>query len=102
MGDYKIRRGRPGRKTVGIRELKANAAGIVRHVREAHASYVVTHRGRPVGVILPVDGENERMDESEPVDPPAAWQTFLNAGRRLEPKFRRGASGIRALSDMRR
>jgi prevent-host-death family protein len=101
MGDYKTRSGRRtrGAKSVGIRELKANAAGILRHVREAHATYVVTHRGRPVGMILPVEAEN---DASEPGDAHGAWQAFLTAGRRLEPRFRQDAGGVRALTDMRR
>jgi prevent-host-death family protein len=57
MSDHTKRTRRPGRtrRSVGIRELKAHAAGILRQVRESRASYVVTHRGHAVGVILPVD-----------------------------------------------
>ena len=42
---------------VGIRELKNQATAIVRNVRENRAEYVITHRGRPVAVLLPVDEE---------------------------------------------
>jgi prevent-host-death family protein len=88
------------RKTVGVRELKTHAAGILRHVRESRASYILTHRGRAVGVILPLEPVEDRSATAD--DPPAAWDSFLRAGRRLERRFQRGVSGVRLLSDMRR
>jgi prevent-host-death family protein len=42
---------------VGVRELKNRATEIIRNVRERRAEYVVTYRGRPVAVLLPVDEE---------------------------------------------
>lgn len=90
------------RKSVGVRELKTHAARILRQVREARASYLLTHRGRAIGVILPVDSEDEAWHAPEAVDAPAAWEAFLRAGRRLERRFAAGASGVRLLSDMRR
>lgn len=42
-------------RQVGIRELKNDAPEIVRAVREEGAEYVITLRGRPVAMILPVD-----------------------------------------------
>lgn len=40
---------------IGIRELKAKASELVRHVAEDHAVYTITRRGRPVGVLAPAD-----------------------------------------------
>jgi len=40
---------------VGVRELKNQATKIIRDIRENRAEYVVTYRGRPVAVLLPVD-----------------------------------------------
>jgi prevent-host-death family protein len=105
MQDHTARR-RPAKKksapetnVVGVRELKTHAAGIVRHVREARASYVLTHRGRAVGVILPL----EPIDElSSREDPSAAWDAFVDAGRRLERRFRADTGGVRELTRMRR
>ena len=48
--------------SVGVRELKNRATGIIRDVRENRAEYVVTYRGRAVAVLLPVD---ERWLEAE-------------------------------------
>jgi prevent-host-death family protein len=42
---------------VGVRALKNQTTEIVRDVRENRAEYVVTYRGRPVAVLLPVDEE---------------------------------------------
>lgn len=95
-------RPRTPKKVVGVRELKTHAARILRHVREARASYILTHRGRAVGVILPLDPIEEASPASEGADSRAAWNAFLRAGRRLERRFRPGASGVRLLSEMRR
>ena len=95
-------RARPTRKIVGVRELKTHAARIVRQVRDSRASYILTHRGRAVGVILPLDPADSAYQTSEAVDAAAAWNTFVQAGRRLERRFRRGVSGVRLLSTMRR
>lgn len=89
-------------KSVGVRELKTHAAHILRQVRESRTSYLVTHRGRAIGVILPVDAEDDASQTSESVDATTAWETFVRAGRRLERRFTPGESGVRLLSDMRR
>lgn len=90
------------RKSVGVRELKTHAARILRQVREARTSYLLTHRGRAIGVILPVDSEDQAWHAPEAVDATAAWEAFMRAGRRLERRFAAGASGVHLLSDMRR
>lgn len=87
---------------VGVRELKTHAARILRQVRDSRASYILTHRGRAVGVILPLDPSEGLPQVSEDADATAAWNAFVSAGRRLEPRHRRGISGVRLLSTMRR
>ena len=87
-----------GRRAVGVRELKTHAAGILRHVRESRASYVLTHRGRAIGMILPLEPGEEPPSAPEGVGD--AWDEFLQAGRRLERRFQAG--GVRLLSEMRR
>lgn len=83
---------------VGIRELKAGAAGILRHVREQHATYVVTLRGRAVGVLMPI----EAAPPAEEKAPAQAWNAFLGAGRRLQRAFRSGRGAVADLSSSRR
>lgn len=85
---------------VGVRELKTHAARILRRVRDARASYIVTHRGRAVGVILPLETGDGTSLMPDTTDAAAAWDAFVLAGRRLE--FRPGVSGVRLLSATRR
>lgn len=103
MRDHVARqaRGKGTRKSVGIRELKTHAARILRQVREARASYLLTHRGRAIGVILPVDIESETSVTGD-TDARVAWEAFLRAGRRLERRFEAPTGGVRILSGMRR
>jgi len=100
MRDHQTPRRGATRKIVGVRELKTHAAGILRHVRESRASYILTHRGRAVGMILPLEPVEDRSTLSE--DAAAAWDAFLRAGRRLERRFSPTISGVQLLSQMRR
>lgn len=95
-------RRKSARTAVGVRELKTHAARILRHVREARASYILTHRGQAVGVILPLDAPEEVAPSADDAHTGAAWDAFLRAGQRIQGRFRPGASGVRLLSDMRR
>ena len=97
-----VRRSKGARQTVGVRELKTHAARILRHVREARASYILTHRGQAVGVILPLDGDAEVPPSADDASTGAAWNAFIRAGQRIQGRFRPGAGGVRLLSDMRR
>jgi prevent-host-death family protein len=94
MGDYKKRSPR----SVGVRELKAGAAGIMRAVREEQAAYVVTHRGREVAVILPAQSVGA-ADAARSGD---AWSDFVVAGRRVARAFRKGDSAVAELASSRR
>lgn len=91
-----------GTTAIGVRELKTHAARIVRHVREARASYILTHRGQAVGVILPLGAPYETAPSADDAHTAAAWDAFLRAGQRIQGRFRSDASGVRLLSDMRR
>ena len=55
-------------KTVGIRELKANATQIVRSVRDDAEEYLVTVSGEPVALLTPVSNarlEAHRLEDLE-------------------------------------
>jgi antitoxin (DNA-binding transcriptional repressor) of toxin-antitoxin stability system len=95
-------RRKSAKRAVGVRELKTHAARILRHVREARASYILTHRGQAVGVILPLEAPEDDAPSVDDGHPGAAWDAFLRAGKRIQPRFRPGAGGVRVLSDMRR
>ena len=46
---------------IGVRELREHTADVLRQVREQKVEYVITHQGKPVAFLSPVD---ERAVES--------------------------------------
>jgi prevent-host-death family protein len=42
---------------IGVRELRQRATEVLRQVREQRAEYVITHQGRPIALLLPVNAE---------------------------------------------
>jgi prevent-host-death family protein len=48
-------------RTVGSRELKTHLSEVLRHVRERHETYAITHRGRVVARLVPA--AEQTMDE---------------------------------------
>ncbi len=67
------------RKT-GIRELKMRASEIVRRVRDRNVRYIITHRGRPVAVLGPVEGTP--LPEAGTPDG-SAWQLLERLGKEI-------------------
>jgi prevent-host-death family protein len=44
-------------RQIGLRELRDRASQILREVREEKNEYIITHHGRPVALLIPVDQE---------------------------------------------
>jgi len=40
---------------IGVRELRTQTSRILQRVREEKAEYIITHQGRPIAILLPVD-----------------------------------------------
>lgn len=69
-------------KEIGIRELKARASELVRHVAEEHATYTITRRGRPVGVLAPADyvpPERSRLNDEAWARLEEMWDRFAKS-----------------------
>ena len=65
---------------VGVRELKARASEIIRNVRERRARYVITYRGRPVGLLMPVDEARALPLSSADELATTAWEELTRLG----------------------
>ena len=52
---------------IGVRELKTRASEIVRNVRDTRARYVITLRGRPIGLLLPLGESKADAEDSRDV-----------------------------------
>jgi prevent-host-death family protein len=84
---------------VGVRELKARASEIVRAVREHRARYVITYRGRPVGVLAPLADLDREVGEESDMD---AWEELTRLGEEIGRKWCSPLTGTELLSQMRR
>jgi prevent-host-death family protein len=81
-------------RKIGIRELKEQATAVVRRVREEGVEYVITLRGEPVAVILPVE-QGGGPDAVQELDRAALRQRALA----VAGQFRSGRSDISAEHD---
>jgi prevent-host-death family protein len=50
--------------TIGVQQLRANTAQVLREVHERHAEYVVTRKGLPVARLLPAEELATPAEES--------------------------------------
>ncbi len=87
---------------IGVRELKTNASEIIREVRERRARYTVTYRGRPVGLLIPLEevGSAALLATGEPTT--AAWDELVRLGEDIGRGWRSPLTGAELLSEMRR
>ena len=83
---------------IGIRELKAKASELVRHVAEDHAVYTITRRGRPVGVLAPADFAPVKTETAGR----DAWAHLLAMGDRMAKQPGSRKSALEELFKMRR
>lgn len=85
-------------RTVGMRELRARASGILRRVREKHEAVDVTYRGQVIARIVPVLAPAEQDEALS-----AVWtdmdQLAGEIGRHWKPE---GKSAVEAVSEGRR
>lgn len=90
------RKKQPKTEEIGIRELKSRASEVVRAVKEEHARYIVTQRGKPVAAIIPMDAVlPEKKDED-------GWERLLALRARLAKDKSKKQSSLEILSEMRR
>ncbi|MCX6995886.1 MAG: type II toxin-antitoxin system Phd/YefM family antitoxin [Kiritimatiellaeota bacterium] len=85
-------------KDIGIRELKKRASELVRHVAEEHATYMITRRGRPVGVLVPPDFVQPKRSQAGD----AAWTRLEELWTRVDQSSRPRKSALSELAKMRR
>ena len=83
-------------KEIGIRELKARASEVVRLVKEKRARYVVTQRGKPAALIVPLDAAPPEKSADE------VWERLLKLGEEIGKGWQSEKSAVEILSDMRR
>jgi prevent-host-death family protein len=81
---------------IGIRELKARASDVVRAVKEERARYVITQRGEPVALIIPLDALPTNKSDDE------VWERLMQLGEEISKGWKSEKSAVEILSEMRR
>jgi prevent-host-death family protein len=81
---------------IGIRELKKRVSEVVRAVKEQRARYVITQRGVPAALIIPLDAEPP-ADKGDEV-----WQNLMKIRDELGKGWQSEKSAVEILSEMRR
>ena len=90
---------------IGVRQLHNRTTEVVREVREAGAEYVVTHQGRPVALLLPVDTERlERamLEAGKQAAATTAWERYARLAAETRERWPPGRRSGAALDDVRR
>ena len=83
-------------REIGVRELKVNASEIVRSVRKRRSRYLITYRGRPVGLLTPLDVSAHPATEAN-----TAWAELTRLGEELARGWPAGKTSAEYLSEMR-
>jgi len=86
----------PRTEEIGIRELKSRVSEVVRAVKEERARYIITQRGKPAAIIIPVDAVPEKKSDDE------VWERLLEIGEELSKGWQNEKSAVEILSEMRR
>jgi prevent-host-death family protein len=81
---------------IGIRELKARASEVVRAVKERRARSVITQRGRPAALLVPLDALPPQPDPEE------VWARLEELGKEIARNWQSEKSAVEILSEMRR
>lgn len=92
-----MKRKQPKTEEIGIRELKSRASEVVRAVKEERARYVITQRGKPVAVIVPMDAVPPEKDSGDEV-----WDRLIKIGEEISRGWQSEKSAVEILSEMRR
>jgi prevent-host-death family protein len=82
---------------IGVRELKARASEIVRQVRDERMRYVITRRGLPVALMVPLVDAPSDSPETD-----AIHGRLVKLGAKIADGWPAGMDSGDVLSEMRR
>jgi prevent-host-death family protein len=87
---------------IGIKELKTRASAIVRTVREDQVQYVITHRGRPAALLVPIHGPVSALVKAGRVSDRAVWAELEQLGKEIGRGWQAPETSAELVSSMRR
>src|SRR3989442_11238305 len=86
----------------GVRDLKVRASEILRDVRDRHARYVITYRGRPVAMLVPLEAVPIEEQTLSADSGRAVWAELERLGKQIGVGWRSPLTSTELLSAMRR
>lgn len=89
-------------RDIGVRELKTHASEIVRNVRKRRARYVITYRGRPIGMLTPLEQAPIVGSDSVAESADVVWAELTRLGEQISQGWRSPQTSAELLSTMRR
>lgn len=84
-------------RAIGVNDLKTHASEIMRKVREERIAYTITYRGKPFGVLLPLEEDGDVV----PGKHRDAWANLEKLRERMARMPRPEKSLTEALAEMR-
>ncbi|MCH7800423.1 MAG: type II toxin-antitoxin system Phd/YefM family antitoxin [Chloroflexi bacterium] len=84
-------------QSIGVRELQKNASGIVRQVRENSEKFLITHRGRAIANLLPVDSTGGIIKQDSVV-----WEQMNDLTEEISALWPEGVTTEEAVREQRR
>lgn len=84
---------------VGVRELKTHASKLLDEVQQHGARYLITRRGRPVGLLLPIEKE---FGPEAPRDGASSWDELDRLGEEIGRAWSSAKTSSEILSEVRR
>ena len=87
-------------RDIGIREMKAHASEIVRRVWKDGERFLITVRGRPVGLLVPLESPLV-VSPSAAGDGEAVWQELTRLGEEIAASWNSSQTSADLLSEMR-
>lgn len=88
-------------REIGVRELKVKASEIVRNMRKRRTRYLITYRGRPVGMLAPLETA-EAPASARTADALVAWDELTRLGQAIASGWPAGKTSADYLTEMRR
>ena len=82
---------------IGVRELREHTSEVLRQVREENAEYVITHQGRPVALIMPVnpDAVEDAMVEASKANLVGGMEAYARLVSGQQAAASRAPSAVR-------
>lgn len=82
---------------VGVRDLKTHASKILEEVEQKRSRYVITKRGRPIGILLPVEDAPTKKATSS-----SAWEELERLGEQISRNWTSEKTTLEILDEIRR